>query len=63
MKESQVNDILKGKALLVCLGNLYEYIGEEKDKYLFQSVNDDGYVKASRKNLLTMPQYDIEEGK
>lgn len=60
MKESQINSILEGKALLVHLGNLYEYIGEEKGKYLFQSVNDDGYIKTSRKNLLTMPQYDIE---
>ena len=60
MKESQINNILEGKALLVYLGNLYEYIGEEKGKYFFQSVNDDGYIKTSRKNLLTMPQYDIE---
>lgn len=60
MKDSQINDLLEGKALLVCLGNLYEYIGIEKGKYLFQSVNDDGYIRVSRKNLLTMPQYDIE---
>lgn len=60
MKESQINSILKGKAFLVYLGNLYEYIGKEKGKYLFQSVNDDGYIKTSHKNLLTMPQYDIE---
>lgn len=60
MKDSQINDLLEGKALLIYLGNLYEYIGEEKGKYLFQSVNDDGYIRVSRKNLLTMPQYDIE---
>lgn len=60
MKDSQINDLLEGKVLLVCLGNLYEYIGIEKGKYLFQSVNDDGYIKTSRKNLLTMPRYDIE---
>lgn len=60
MKDSQINDLLEGKALLVCLGNLYEYIGIEKGKYLFQSVNDDGCIRVSRKNLLTMPQYDIE---
>ena len=60
MKESQINSILEGKALLIYLGNLYEYIGEEKGKYLFQFINDDGYIRVSRKNLLTMPQYDIE---
>lgn len=60
MKESQINSILEGKAFLVYLGNLYEYIGEEKGKYLFQSINDDGYIKTSRKNLFIMPEYDIE---
>lgn len=60
MKESQINSILEGKALLIYLGNFYEYIGKEKGKYLFQSINDDGYIKTSRINLLTMPQYDIE---
>lgn len=60
MTHYQVNEILEGTALLEYVGNLYEYIGMNKNKYVFQSLNDDSYVEAKLEYLLTMPEYDIQ---
>lgn len=60
MKISQINEILEGLALLEYIGCLYEYAGMEKEKYIFQSINDDHYIKVSYDSLLTMNEYDIQ---
>jgi hypothetical protein len=61
MTEKQVADLLDGVALLERLGDLYEYIGtDENGKLLFQSVNDDHYIRTSYENLLTMPEYEVK---
>lgn len=54
-----VEELMDGCALLECLGNLYEYIGDEDGKHIFQSVNNDSYIKTSHENLLTMPEYSV----
>lgn len=60
LNQYQINELLDGCALLECLGNLYEFIGSENGKYIFQNVNNDSYIKCSYKSLLTMPEYDIQ---
>ncbi len=60
MNIKQAHDLLDGVALLECLGNLYEYIGTEQSKHIFQSVNDDHIIKTSFENLISMPEYNIQ---
>lgn len=56
----QVEALMDGCALLECLGNLYEYVGTENGKYVFQSVSNDRFIKADKEALLTMPEYHIQ---
>lgn len=46
-----INDLLEGRALLEYMGNLYEYIGHEKELLLFQCVNDDSHIKRTYEQL------------
>lgn len=46
-----INDLLEGCALLEYMGNLYEYIGHEKELLLFQCINDDSYIKRTYEQL------------
>ena len=55
----QVDELIDGCALLECLGNLYEYIGMENGRYIFQSTSNDRHIKTSFESLLTMPEYSI----
>lgn len=57
---SQLNDLLEGVALLEYFGNLYEYVGMEAGKYIFQSVSDDSDIKATPESLRTLPEYDMQ---
>lgn len=57
---SQLNDLLEGVALLGYFGNLYEYAGMEAGKYIFQSVNDDSYIKVTPESLRTFPEYGVQ---
>lgn len=56
----QISELTDGYALLECLGNLYEYIGTEAGKYIFQSMSNDRHIKTSYENLMTMPEYNIQ---
>ncbi len=47
-------------ALLECLGNLYEYVGTEQGKWIFQCVSNDQFIRTSYENLFTMPEYSIQ---
>ncbi len=60
MTKKQVEDLLDGVALLECLGNLYEYVGMDQGKYIFQSISSDQFIRSSYKNLFTMPEYCIQ---
>lgn len=60
MTAKQFNDILDGVALLEYFGNLYEYAGMESGKYIFQSVNDDSYIKVTPENLRTCQEYGVQ---
>lgn len=60
MNIKQAYDLLDGVAFLECLGNLYEYSGTERGKLIFQSVNDDHFIKVSFENLISMPEYSIQ---
>lgn len=60
MTDERVNDILDGVALLEYFGNLYEYAGMESGRYIFQSVNDDSYIKVTPESLRTFPEYDVQ---
>ena len=55
----QIDELTDGCALLECLGNLYEYIGMENGRYVFQSTSSDRYIKTGYENLLTMPEYSV----
>lgn len=59
MTTKQIVDLLEGKARLENLGNLYEFIGMERNKYVFQSVNDDSYIVVSE-NFTENPDYSIQ---
>lgn len=56
----QIDELMDGCALLECLGNLYEYIGSEGGKLVFQSISNDRFIKTDVENLLTMPEYQIQ---
>ena len=58
--ENQVSELMDGCALLECLGNLYQYVGSENGKFVFQSMSNDSFIKTSYENLLTMPEYIIQ---
>ena len=60
LTRKEIRELLDGCALLECLGNLYEYIGLENGMYLFQSVNDDHWIKTDYEKLRTMPEYSIK---
>lgn len=60
MKISEINDILDGTALLEYIGNLYEYVGTENEKYIFQNINNDDYIKIKYNSLFTIPEYKIQ---
>lgn len=53
----QVDELIDGCALLEYLGNLYEYIGTENGKFIFQNINNDHFIKRDKENLLTMREY------
>ena len=40
MKENEIIRLLDGEAWVEYLGNLYEYIGDQGGKYMFQNIND-----------------------
>lgn len=60
MTKQQVEDLLDGVALLECLGNLYEYVGTDDGKCVFQSVSNDQCIKSSYENLFVMPEYSAQ---
>lgn len=61
LQVKQLLNRLDGMTLLECRGNLYEYIGMEGDKYIFQDVTDDSYIKTSYNDLLTKECYSVYE--
>lgn len=60
MTIQQTEDLMNGVALMECSGNLYEYVGTDQGKYIFQCVSNDRFIKTNRENLLTMPEYGIQ---
>ena len=40
MKDHEIIRLLDGEAWMEYLGNLYEYIGDQDGKHLFQNIND-----------------------
>ena len=40
MKGPEIARLLDGEAWVEYLGNLYEYIGDQDGKHLFQNIND-----------------------
>lgn len=61
MNDSQINDILDGVAFLEYFGDIYEYTGTDNGMYVFQSVNDDSYIKVGYISLIInkYKEYDI----
>ena len=40
MKENEIIRLLEGEAWVEYIGNLYEYVGDQYGKHLFQNIND-----------------------
>lgn len=40
MKENEIIRLLDGEAWVEYIGNLYEYVGDQDGKHLFQNIND-----------------------
>lgn len=40
MKENEITRLLDGEAWVEYIGNLYEYVGDQDGKHLFQNIND-----------------------
>ena len=40
MKENEIIKLLDGEAWVEYLGNLYEHVGDQNGKHLFQNIND-----------------------
>ena len=40
MKENEIIRLLEGEAWVEYIGNLYEYVGDQDGKHLFQNIND-----------------------
>ena len=40
MKDHEIIRLLDGEGWMEYLGNLYEYIGDQDGKHLFQNIND-----------------------
>lgn len=55
-KLSKIDDLLNGNLYLYYFG-IYEFIGTERGKYIFQNVNDDSYQKVSYETLLNDKNY------
>ena len=60
MTERQLDEVLEGTALLEHIGNLYEYVGMEHGKYVFQAVNDDYYFIIGYERIIGNPDYDAQ---